>query len=136
MDLQISSPDGSTLVIDQGSSRAASDWQSFDIGDGERVIVNQPDTSSLLLGRVVGGSATQILGSLSANGGLLLVNPYGLLIGSDAVINAATFSASTSDVDPDQFMNGGDIRFLSSPLTPSDAKIINDIPSLNLYPKK
>ena len=81
-DLQLSSPDGSTLVIDQGSSRAVSNWQSFDINSGERVLINQPDSSSLLLGRVVGGSATQILGSLSANGGLLLVNPYGLLIGS------------------------------------------------------
>ena len=41
------------------------------------------------------------------------------------LINAATFSASTSDIDPTEFMKGGNVRFLPSPLSPSDSKIIN-----------
>ena len=89
-ELNISQPDGSTLIINQGTNRAAGDWESFDINAGQRVQINQPGKSSLLLNRITGGSATQILGSLSADGGVILVNPYGMLIGADATINTAT----------------------------------------------
>ena len=124
-ELTISQPDGSSLIINQGSSRAAGDWKSFDINNGEQVEVRQPDTSSLMLGRVTGGTATQILGSLSADGGVILINPNGMLIGPSAVINTASFTASTSDVNPEVFMAGGPIQLQRSPLSPADARIIN-----------
>ena len=113
-ELTISQPDGTSLIINQGSKRAAGDWQSFDIDDGEQVEVRQPDSSSLMLGRVTGGSATQIQGSISADGGVILINPNGMLIGPNAVINTASFTASTSDVNPEAFMNGGPIQFQRS----------------------
>ena len=78
-----------------------------------------------MLGRVTGGSATQIQGSISADGGVILINPNGMLIGPNAVINTASFTASTSDVNPEAFMNGGPIQFQRSSLSPADAKIIN-----------
>ena len=86
-ELTINQPDGTSLIINQGSKRAAGDWSSFDIDNGEQVEVRQPDATSLMLGRVTGGSPTQIQGSLSANGGVILVNPNGMLVGPSAVIN-------------------------------------------------
>ena len=60
--LTISQPDGSTLVINQGTSRATGDWSSFDIGRGEKVEIHQPSANSWMLGRVVGGSPTDMQG--------------------------------------------------------------------------
>ena len=44
--LSVSNPDGSTLVIDQGTSRAVGDWSSFDIDNGEQVQIRQPNSDS------------------------------------------------------------------------------------------
>ena len=123
--IAISQPDGSTLVIQQGSDRAAGDWNSFNIGAGERVTIQQPNASSLMLARVTGGVGTEIFGQLNANGGLLLVNPSGVLIGPGGMINTASFSASTLNVDPSRFMQGGPIQLQALPGAPSDASVIN-----------
>ena len=86
--LSVTQPDGSTLIINQGSDRAVGDWNSFDIGAEERVLIQQPDPSSLMLGRITSGSATEILGSLTANGGVVLINPNGMLVGADAPLKS------------------------------------------------
>ena len=123
--LTVSQPDGTSIIINQSTDRAAGDWSSFDINAGEKVEIRQPDTNSLMLGRVTGGSPTSIQGSLSANGGVILINPNGMLIGPGSIINTSTFVASTSDVNPAAFMAGGSVEFVKSPLSPDDARIIN-----------
>ena len=67
-----------TLTINQASQNAAINWQSFNIGQAEAVKFVQPNASSVALNRVLGPDPSSILGSLSANGKVFLVNPYGL----------------------------------------------------------
>jgi len=106
--IQFSNPDPSSLLIQQGGSRAAVDFSRFDIQAGERVRIQQPDARSLFLGRVTGGhGASQIHGALDANGGVLLLNPHGVVIGPNGRINTGSFVASTLDADPVEFMKGG-----------------------------
>ncbi|MEY2643886.1 MAG: hypothetical protein RLZZ611_535, partial [Cyanobacteriota bacterium] len=123
--ISVNQPDATTLVIQQGTQRAAGDWRSFNIGAGERVNIQQPSASSLMLARVSGGVGTEIFGQLNANGALLLLNPHGVLIGPGAVINTASFAAGTLTADPNQFMQGGALTL--QPLTgaPADAAVIN-----------
>ena len=128
-ELTISQPDGTSLIINQGSKRAAGDWRSFDIDNGEQVEVRQPDSSSLMLGRVTGGTATQILGSLSADGGVILINPNGMLIGPNAVINTASFTASTSDVNPERSWLEGQFSFSAHLLVLQTPKLLTRAPS-------
>ena len=47
------------IDITQTSQRAGLDWTSFSIGSNERVVVSQPDRSSVLLNRVVGNDPSQ-----------------------------------------------------------------------------
>src|SRR4051812_7267650 len=56
------------MTINQASDKAGLNWQTFSIGAGNAVNVNQPTQSSVLLNRVVGSEQSQIFGALSATG--------------------------------------------------------------------
>jgi filamentous hemagglutinin family protein len=104
--------DGNTLTIQQGSQRAIINWQDFSIGTGQLTKFLQPGSNAAALNRVISGNPSQILGTLEANGQVILVNPNGIVVGAGASINAGSFIASTLDVANDQFMAGGELRFL------------------------
>src|SRR4051794_4604100 len=93
-------------VIDQGSSKAIIDWQQFAIGAGYRVRFNQPNSSSIILNRVVGGDPSTILGSLSANGQVFLVNPFGVYFGAGSAVDVGALLATTMNIRNDDFMSG------------------------------
>jgi len=112
---------GSTLTITQGSNRAIINWQDFSISAGETTRFIQPSSSSAILNRVVGGNASQIHGTLQANGQVYLINPNGVLVGPGGVVNTGGFLASTLDLSDDAFLRGGDLRFSGN----SNASVIN-----------
>src|SRR6202142_2484820 len=84
-----------TTTINQSSQNVAINWQSFSIGQGEAVQFVQPNSSSVALNRVVGSDPSSILGSLSANGKVFLINPNGILFGQGAQVNVGGLVAST-----------------------------------------
>ncbi|MFZ4876640.1 beta strand repeat-containing protein [Janthinobacterium sp. Mn2066] len=96
---------GST-VINQGSQNAVINWASFNIGQGESVQFNQPNSNAVALNRVLGSDGTSILGKLSANGKVFIVNPNGILFGQGASVNTAGLVASTLDISNSDFMSG------------------------------
>ncbi|MCD2514265.1 YDG domain-containing protein, partial [Comamonas endophytica] len=108
----ISSAPGSTTIT-QGSQNAAINWQSFNIGAGESVRFVQPNANAVALNRVVGGDPSSILGSLSANGKVFLVNPNGILFGRGASVNVGGLVASTLNITDSDFM-AGRYRFAGS----------------------
>ena len=75
------------MTITQTTPNVAINWQSFGIKAGESVQFVQPSSSSVALNRVVGSDPSSILGSLSANGKVFLVNPNGILFGQGASVN-------------------------------------------------
>gem|GEM_PF-3605182 len=112
---------GNHLRIQQHSQRAVIDWQSFSIGIDEITEFSQPNSTAAALNRVVGTQQSVINGQLLANGQVFLLNANGILIGQSGRIDVAGFVASTLDVDNDQFMAGGDLRFHGA----STAAIVN-----------
>lgn len=81
-------------------------WQSFSIGHGETTRFIQPSAASAVLNRVVGPDASSILGTLSSNGRVFLVNPHGILFGAGAVVDTAGFIASTLNITDSDFLRG------------------------------
>ena len=100
------SQSGKTVTIDQHSDKAIIDWRSFDIDADEATRFNQPSTSSTALNRVNNGNPTRILGSLSANGNVILINPNGVMFGKTATVDVNGIVATTADIDNDDFMAG------------------------------
>ena len=77
----------STTTINQSTQNAIINWQSFNIAPGQTVQFVQPNGNSVTLNRVVGANPSSILGNLSANGKIFLVNPNGILFGQGASVN-------------------------------------------------
>ena len=102
----ISSPHNGTLDINQSSNRAIINWHSFSVGQGGTVNFHQPGASSATLNRVTGNTPSSIAGSINAPGTVLLVNPNGIAITKDGVINTGSFAASTLDIKNSDFMSG------------------------------
>ena len=87
-----------TLTVSQTSQNASLNWSSFNIGSAEAVTFAQPNRNAIALNRIADTSASQILGSLNANGQVFLVNPNGILFGAGSQVNVGGLVASTLDV--------------------------------------
>jgi filamentous hemagglutinin family protein len=98
---------GATTTITQDSARLAINWNSFSSKAGESIVFRQPGASAIALNRVTGTGASELSGSLNANGQVFILNPNGVLFGAGATVNAQGLLASTLDMDPARFMQGG-----------------------------
>ncbi len=107
----ISTPNATTMRIDQSSQRAVVNWYTFSIGQGASVEFRQPGAGAATLNRVTGGATSSIAGQLSGNGQVFLVNPNGIAITPTGTVNlGGGFVASTLDITNDDF-NAGRLRF-------------------------
>ena len=97
---------GNALNITQGTDRAAIDWQSFNVGQGNTVNFNQPSASSIALNRVLGSDVSVIQGAINANGQVFLVNQNGILFTPTAQVNVGGIVASTQSISTADFMAG------------------------------
>jgi len=94
------------MIVSQSSANAVINWQGFNIGQGETVQFVQPTGNSIALNRVMGADPSIILGDLTANGKVFLINPNGILFGKDAQINVGGLVASTLSISDSDFMAG------------------------------
>jgi filamentous hemagglutinin family protein len=96
----------SKIGITQTSQKAIIDWRSFSIGANEHTQFYQPSASAVVLNRVTGQDPSAILGRMSANGQVFLVNPNGIYFGKSAQIDVAGLVASTHNIRNEDFLAG------------------------------
>ena len=90
---------GSQLTINQTSASTFINWSTFNIGAGETTTFDQPSASSIAWNQINDANPSQILGSLNANGYIVLQNASGFYIGGQAAITThglVMTTASTS----------------------------------------
>ena len=97
---------GNDTVHITASDNAVINFTSFNIGAGETVQFFQPGIDASVLNRVTGGSQSQILGNLFANGRVFLVNQSGIYFGANANVNVGSLIASTLDITNEDFLSG------------------------------
>lgn len=118
-----------TLRQDANTPRAVIDWQSFNIGEGATVIFDQQAGSgSITVNRVVGGGTdpSKILGKLTANGTVVILDPNGVLFGTNAVIDVGGIVASTGTLtDQTAFLGGGALALSNMSGARPDATVEN-----------
>ena len=100
------SQSAANLTINQSSSRAIINWNTFNIGSQASVVFNQPSASAIALNRVLSSDPSAIYGRLSATGQIFLVNPAGIVFGPGASVNTAGIVASTLSLSDQNFLSG------------------------------
>ena len=86
---------GQTMTVEQATRQLGIDWQTFDIGAGNKVIFRQPDATSVAVNRVLGNARSEIFGNLQANGQVYLINPNGIIFGLGSQVDVGALVAST-----------------------------------------
>jgi filamentous hemagglutinin family protein len=94
------------MIIDQHRPKVILNWDSFNVGKENTVQFKQPDASSVALNRIYQGDPSQILGHITANGQIYLVNNNGFVFGKDSVVDANTLVASALNISDDTFKKG------------------------------
>ena len=79
-------------------------WQSFNIGAGKTTRFEQQSSSSTVMNRVVEANPSVILGSLTSNGNVFLVNPNGILFGAGSRVDVGGLVASTLALSDANFL--------------------------------
>ena len=90
-----------TMTVDQTSQNSVINWNSFNIGENASATYNQPNAQALSVNRVTGGGAapSQILGSITANGRVMILDPNGVFFSKTAVVDVNSLIASTGTLD-------------------------------------
>lgn len=89
-----------TVDITQTQQKAILNWETFNIGRNTSVKFEQQSADWTVLNRVTDptGSPTQILGQMSALGGVYVINRNGIMFGAGAQVNVHALVASSLDV--------------------------------------
>ncbi|MEX2326756.1 MAG: filamentous hemagglutinin N-terminal domain-containing protein, partial [Pseudomonadales bacterium] len=81
-------------------------WQGFSIGANETTRFIQQNAASSILNRVIGPDPSMLLGTLTSNGRVFLINPSGIVVGEGARIDVAGLVASTLNLTNQDFAAG------------------------------
>ena len=97
---------GRLTTINQNSDRAVIDWRSFDIAPDEHTDFRQRSSSSITLNRVNSNDPSRILGALTANGHVIIVNPNGVFFGKGSRVDVGGLTATSANITNRNFMAG------------------------------
>ena len=102
----VSHPSSNYTTVKQTSESVVIDWSSFNVGAGQATQFVQPNASAIAVNRVGGANASQILGTLDANGRIVLINGNGVLFGKDAQVNVGALIATSTDGSDKDVLSG------------------------------
>jgi filamentous hemagglutinin family protein len=102
----ISSPSSRQTDVDQASEYVVIDWASFNIGSGQTTQFIQPNAQAIAVNRIGGNSPSQILGTLDANGRVVLINGSGMVFGKSSQVNVGALVATTTNDTDNNLLAG------------------------------
>lgn len=103
-ELTIDSTVAGLLIVDQQSEKALAVWNNFNIGQDAAVEFRQPGSDSIAVNMIDQQTPSAILGSLTSNGSVYLLNPNGVIFGETANVNVRGLVAAAMELngyDPD-----------------------------------
>lgn len=88
---------GGTMNINQFDPNVTLNWDRFNVGEANTVNFKQPDANSIAVNniRADDGAPSQILGQVTANGRIYLINENGFVFGRNSVVDTHGLVAST-----------------------------------------
>ncbi|MEQ1854271.1 MAG: filamentous hemagglutinin N-terminal domain-containing protein, partial [Chthoniobacteraceae bacterium] len=101
----ISTPNATTMNINQTTGTSVINWDTFNIAKPESVIVTQPVGGSALY-RVGAQSPSEIFGVLRATGSIVLSNPAGVYFMPGSSVDVKGLVATSLSISDDSFLSG------------------------------
>ncbi len=98
------------VVVDQNQAKAILNWDSFNVGRETDLVFNQHgDSTWAVLNRVTDAAAdpSRILGTIKADGTVLVLNRNGVIFGGASQVNARNIVAAAAGLSNEQFLNRG-----------------------------
>jgi filamentous hemagglutinin family protein len=102
----ISAPSNNVTKVDQTSEGVVINWSSFNVGTGQTTQFVQPNAQAIAVNRIGGANASQILGTLDANGRVVLINGNGILFGKNSQVNVGSLIATSTDGSDSDVLSG------------------------------
>lgn len=97
---------GTRLDVHVKSHQLTATARSLDIAKNESVRIHQLTAQDTALFRSIGPGATEIFGSLTANGKIFLVNQNGVLFGQSAQVDVGSLVATSMKISDSDFLKG------------------------------
>ncbi|HEY8034633.1 MAG TPA: filamentous hemagglutinin N-terminal domain-containing protein [Methylobacter sp.] len=88
------------------SPNAIINWQNFSIAQHELTQFIQQNGQSAVLNRIIGQNPSEILGQLTSNGKVFLINPNGVVFGAGSVVDTQGLIASSLNLSDQDFLSG------------------------------
>lgn len=99
------------VIINQSTPKAVIHWAGYNIGAGETVQHNMPNNGAVV-NITTQSNPSFINGNLFSNGTVYIINPHGILFGSNANVKVGSLIASSLAIDPDEFFaSSGALNF-------------------------
>ena len=99
--------------------RAIINWDSFSLASGYTFEVIGASTSDILLNRVLGSDVSSINGLVQSNANVWLLNPNGIIVGSNGRFDVGGLLLSTAGLSDADFLDGNlDFNFSGSRTNP------------------
>ena len=102
----IATPSTNVTKVDQKSEDVVINWSSFNVGAGQTTQFVQPNASAIAVNRIGGASASQVLGTLDANGRVVLINGNGILFGKNSQVNVGSLIATSTGGSDSDLLSG------------------------------
>jgi len=113
------------LDVHQSTDRAVIHWDTFNIGTNASTQFHQPNAGSVVVNRVTGSQdPTQILGSLSANGHVFVLDSNGVIFGANSRVDVGSIVVGTGTINEASFMGGSDLITIDN--INANAAIVNN----------
>jgi filamentous hemagglutinin family protein len=123
------------------SPNAIINWSSFSIQQGEITRFIQESSNSSVLNRITGQDPSRIMGALQSNGRVFLINPNGILFGSNAQVNVNGLVVSSLAISNTDFLAGknkftagavaGEVSNLGAITTPAGGQVLLIAPNVS-----
>ncbi|HWO57677.1 MAG TPA: filamentous hemagglutinin N-terminal domain-containing protein, partial [bacterium] len=101
----ISTPSATTMNINQTTGTSIIEWQTFNIAKPESVVITQPVGGSALY-RIGAQSPSEIYGTLSASGSVILSNPAGVYFMPGASVDVKGLVATSLSITDASYLSG------------------------------
>ena len=101
-------------IIRQNTASTTISWSSFNVPENHSVEFVQPHSNAIAINSITSNKLSSVLGSISANGRIVFLNPNGFYFGVNSSVSANTFIASATSITESSYDHDANRLYIDS----------------------